>query len=149
DLSRLDVGMHLPVGTDGQAVLLEFDGSFHVAVNVQVFLAVDLAVNFHGFPDAGLAARTARLRGLKGCARQRCCLLLHWFFRIRRRSRRQSWPWSGSPFLATFVEDTHERAAARRRSVSCAALAECERVKQKQTGSGPARIVDENFQHLQ
>ena len=66
DLSRRDVGMHLPIGAYGQAVLVEFDGSYHVAVNVKVFFAANLAVNLHGLPDAGLAARTVRLRGFKG-----------------------------------------------------------------------------------
>src|SRR5262249_45322847 len=112
-------------------------GSFHVAVNIKVFFAVNLAVNLHGFPDAGLAARTVRLRSLKGYAGQSCCLLFHWFYRFQRRSRRRSWHWCGSPFLATFVEDTHERADARRRSVSGAALAEYERWQAK----GPAQAL--------
>ena len=72
-----------------------------------------LAVNFHGFPDAGLAARTVRLRGLKGHTGQRCFLLFRWFHPIRRRSRRLSWPWSGSLFLATFVEDTQGERSSR------------------------------------
>jgi hypothetical protein len=50
---------------------------------------------------------------------------------------------------ATFVEDTHERAAARRRSVSFAALAEMEHRKPMDTGAGPTLIVSANFQHLQ
>jgi hypothetical protein len=59
-------------------------------------------------------------------------------------------PGVGASSGATFVEDTHERAAARRRSVfMCCSLAECERGKHKGHWRRPYAIVSENFQHLQ
>jgi hypothetical protein len=111
------------------------------------------AANFHGFPDAGLGARTVRRRGLEGHAGQRCCLLLRWFYRIRRRSRRRSRPWGGSLVLATFVEDTQESCPPvyliDSPSIDFMLLCCLHATLQAVEDRVPAPIVRKNFQHVQ
>src|SRR6476660_4208498 len=50
DFARFHGGVHFTVWSDGEPVLLQFDTAFHIAVDIKVFFAKDLAVDFNGFP---------------------------------------------------------------------------------------------------
>ena len=56
DLTSLDAGRSPSVRTHREAVLLQFDGTFHFTIDGQVFAAENLAFHDHGLTEHGLSS---------------------------------------------------------------------------------------------
>ena len=55
----LDVGTDPSAGADGQAALLEPDGTFHLSVDHHVLKSAESPLESEGFPDAGCLRQAA------------------------------------------------------------------------------------------
>src|SRR5690606_25551295 len=66
DRVREDVGSHLALGTDGDAIALELHGAADLAFDDEIFLASQVAVYLNRRPDHGGLARRGRPAGSGG-----------------------------------------------------------------------------------
>ena len=69
--TRLDTGMDVAIGTDGELVLQQLDGALQVSIDIQIFLAEDLADDLDSFPDAEVSAKTTHFIRIRSPVRHR------------------------------------------------------------------------------
>src|SRR2546428_4451744 len=57
----IDVGPHLPVGTDDQTVSLQFDSAFHLAIDIEILTAGELSLDDDGLTNMSKLPRLRRV----------------------------------------------------------------------------------------